>query len=185
MRSGRRGGVGSIVQKASRDLGGEGVERRNIEAMKEASRHNFAKVAKKRSARLEGGKHSGKEFVLLGVKTSGQKGSNEKSFVIHRVVREDREAHGHAINIRPLSKPRKDGTSLRIIQGLRGLTMDKTPVLKGRSGWRRRATSAMEGGLRRKKAETIAVGGIPGRIGMGRRRRRGGRRVGRRGRRSR
>ena len=94
------------------DLGREGVERRNIEAMKEASRHNFAKVAKKRSARLEGGKHSGKEFVLLRVKTSGQKGSNEKSFVIHRVVREDREAHGHAINIRPLSKPRKDGTSL-------------------------------------------------------------------------
>ena len=53
MRSGRRGGVGSVVQKASRDLGGEGVERRNIEAMKETSRHNFTKVAKKRGARME------------------------------------------------------------------------------------------------------------------------------------
>ena len=44
---------------------------------------------------------------MLGVKASGHKGSDKKSFVIHRMVREDREAHGYTINIRPLSKPRK------------------------------------------------------------------------------
>ena len=107
---------------------------------------------------------------------SGHKGSNKKSLVVHRVVREDREAHSDTINIRPLSKPRKDSASLGIIQCLRRLTMNKALILKGQSGGRRRATLAKKSGVRRKEAETIMVGGVPGRIRMGRRGRRGGRR---------
>ena len=62
---------------------------------------------------------------------SGHKGSNKKSLVVHRVVREDREAHSDTINIRPLSKPRKDSASLGIIQCLRRLMMNKALILKG------------------------------------------------------